>query len=104
MIIFHKPLINDDDLRDILLELRKKVADKNKIPPYTVFQDASINDMTLKYPINIEEMKNIHGVGESKAKKYGTEFIEVIDNYVNKNNIIRNEGIYCQNHRVKFIS
>ena len=52
MKIISKSTINDDDLREILLELRKKVADKNKIPPYTVFQDASINDMTLKYPIN----------------------------------------------------
>ena len=84
-------IINDDNLRDILLELRKKVADKNKIPPYTVFQDASINDMTLKYPVNHEEMKNIHGVGEGKAKKYGTEFIKVIKDYVKKNNITRNE-------------
>ena len=84
-------IINDDNLRDILLELRKKVADKNKIPPYTVFQDASINDMTLKYPVNQEEMKNIHGVGEGKAKKYGTEFIKVIEDYVKKNNISRNE-------------
>ena len=84
-------IINDDNLRDILLELRKKVADKNKIPPYTVFQDASINDMTLKYPVNREEMKNIHGVGEGKAKKYGNEFIKVIEDYVNKNNITRNE-------------
>ena len=84
-------IINDDNLRDILLELRKKVADKNKIPPYTVFQDASINDMTLKYPVNHEEMKNIHGVGEGKAKKYGTEFIKVIKDYVKKNNIMRNE-------------
>ena len=84
-------IINDDNLRDILLELRKKVADKNKIPPYTVFQDASINDMTLKYPVNHEEMKNIHGVGEGKAKKYGTEFNKVIEDYVNKNNIMRNE-------------
>ena len=47
--------------------------------------------MTLKYPLNQEEMKNIHGVGEGKAKKYGTEFIKVIEGYVNKNNIIRNE-------------
>ena len=84
-------IINDDNLRDILLELRKKVADKNKIPPYTVFQDASINDMTLKYPVNHEEMKNIHGVGEGKAKKYGTEFIKVIEDYVKKNKIMRNE-------------
>ena len=72
-------IINDDNLRDILLELRKKVADKNKIPPYTVFQDASINEMTLKYPVNYEEMKNIHGVGEGKAKKYGAEFIKLIE-------------------------
>ena len=84
-------IINDDNLRVILLELRKKVADKNKIPPYTVFQDTSINDMTLKYPVNHEEMKNIHGVGEGKAKKYGTEFINVIEDYVNENNITRNE-------------
>ena len=83
--------INDENLRGILLELRKKVADKNKIPPYTVFQDTSINDMTLKYPVNQEEMKNIHGVGESKAKKYGTEFIKLIEGYVNRNNITRNE-------------
>ena len=82
---------NDDNLKKILLELRKKVADKNKIPPYTVFQDASINDMTFKYPININEMKNIHGVGESKAKKYGSEFIKVIEEYVNNKNISRNE-------------
>ena len=83
--------INDNNLRTILLQLRKKVADKNKIPPYTVFQDASINDMTLKYPVNIEEMKNIHGVGESKAKKYGGEFIKVIEDYVDDNKILRNE-------------
>ena len=86
-----KPSNNDENLRKILLELRKKVADKNKIPPYTVFQDASINDMTLKYPINMEEMKNIHGVGEGKAKKYGAEFIKVIYDYVECNNVIRNK-------------
>ena len=86
-----KSSINDHNLREILLELRKKVADKSKIPPYTVFQDASINDMTFKYPINMQEMKNIYGVGESKAKKYGREFIKVIEEYVNNNNILRAE-------------
>ncbi len=86
-----KSSINDDNLKKILLELRKKVADRNKIPPYTVFQDISINDMTFKYPINMIEMKNIHGVGESKAKKYGSEFIKVIEEYVNNNGILRNE-------------
>ena len=86
-----KSSINDYNLREILLELRKKVADKSKIPPYTVFQDASINDMTFKYPINMQEMKKIYGVGESKAKKYGREFIKVIEEYVNNNNILRSE-------------
>ena len=86
-----KSSINDHNLREILLELRKKVADKSKIPPYTVFQDASINDMTFKYPINMQEMKKIYGVGESKAKKYGREFIKVIEEYVNNNNILRAE-------------
>ncbi len=85
--------VNDDYLREILLDLRKKVADKNKIPPYTVFQDVSINDMTLKYPTNLEEMKNIHGVGESKAKKYGSEFIQIIADYVKDNNILRDEEL-----------
>ena len=89
--ISQKPSNNDINLRNILLELRKKVADTNKVPPYTVFQDVSINDMTFKYPISLQEMKNIHGVGESKAKKYGGEFIKVIDNYVNNNNISRNK-------------
>ena len=86
-----KSLNNDKKLKNILLNLRKKVADKNGIPPYTVFQDISINDMTLKYPTNLEEMKNIHGVGESKAKKYGAEFIQLIENYISDNNIIRSE-------------
>ena len=89
--ISQNPSNNDINLRNILLELRKKVADTNKVPPYTVFQDVSINDMTFKYPISLQEMKNIHGVGESKAKKYGGEFIKVIDNYVNNNNISRNK-------------
>ena len=84
-------LINDNNLKEILVDLRKKVADKNKIPPYTVFQDVSINDMTLKYPTNLDEMKNIHGVGESKAKKYGIEFIQLIEDYVKDNNIRRSE-------------
>ncbi len=86
-----KSTVNDSNLREILIKLRKEVADKNKIPPYTVFQDTSINDMTLKYPVNQEEMKNIHGVGEGKAKKYGNDFIKVIEGYVNKNNITRKE-------------
>jgi len=75
----------------LLIDLRKKVAEESDVPPYAVFQEYSLEDMSLKYPVNHEEMKNIHGVGEGKAKKYGTEFNKVIEDYVNKNNITRNE-------------
>ena len=81
--------VNDIPLKKLLLKLRKDIADKNEIPPYTVFQENSINDMTLKYPITVEEMINIHGVGEGKAKKYGTQFINVIKQYVEDHNISR---------------
>ncbi|RKS45170.1 ATP-dependent DNA helicase RecQ [Gillisia mitskevichiae] len=79
----------DVQLVKILKDLRKKVAKKQNVPPFVVFQDPSIQDMALKYPISIEELSNIHGVGEGKAKKFGQEFIEVINNYVEENDIIR---------------
>ena len=76
-----------------LIRLRKKVADQYEVPPYTVFQELSINDMTLKYPINMEELKNIHGVGEGKAKKYGSPFLTLIQNYVDENEITRPDDL-----------
>ena len=79
----------DVQLVKILKDLRKKVATKQKVPPFVVFQDPSIQDMALKYPISMEELANIHGVGEGKAKKFGKEFIEVINAYVDENDIIR---------------
>lgn len=79
----------DAQLVKILKDLRKKVAKGQNVPPFAVFQDPSIQDMALKYPISIEELSNIHGVGEGKAKKFGQEFIEVINNYVEENEIIR---------------
>ena len=79
----------DVQLVKILKDLRKKVAKKQNVPPFVVFQDPSIQDMALKYPISIEELSNIHGVGEGKAKKFGKEFVEVISNYVEENDIIR---------------
>ncbi|WP_010231876.1 ATP-dependent DNA helicase RecQ [Gillisia marina] len=79
----------DIQLVKILKELRKKVAKKQNVPPFVVFQDPSIQDMALKYPISIDELSNIHGVGEGKAKKFGKEFVEVISNYVEENDIIR---------------
>ena len=70
MVSIPRDTVNDIPLKKLLLKLRKDISDKNEIPPYTVFQENSINDMTLKYPITVEEMINIHGVGEGKAKKY----------------------------------
>jgi ATP-dependent DNA helicase RecQ len=63
------------------------------VPPFVVFQDPSLEDMALKYPISQAEMINIHGVGEGKAKKYGKEFIELINSYVNDNDIIRPDDL-----------
>ena len=83
----------DDILLKMLKNLRKDVAHKLKIPPFVIFQDPSLNDMTLKYPTTIAEMSTIHGVGEGKSKKYGPEFIELITNYVNENNIATKEDV-----------
>ena len=88
-----KDVVNDLALKRLLIKLRKEVADQNEIPPYTVFQENSINDMTLKYPLTIEEMINIHGVGEGKAKKHGPAFIALIKQYVDENNIARPDDI-----------
>ncbi|MGB1449479.1 MAG: DNA helicase RecQ [Flavobacteriaceae bacterium] len=88
-----KDTVNDAALKKILIQLRKEVADKNEVPPYTVFQENSINDMTLKYPITVEEMVNVHGVGEGKAKKYGPTFITLIKKYVEENDIARPEDL-----------
>src|SRR5690606_37082673 len=64
----------DEKLIKMLKDLRKKVSKKLNVPPYAVFQDPSIEDMALKYPMTIEELSNINGVGEGKAKKFGKEF------------------------------
>ncbi|EPL7678923.1 DNA helicase RecQ [Elizabethkingia anophelis] len=79
----------DDKLFSLLKEVRKKVAQKNNIPPYTVFQDPSLEDMTVQYPISIDEISKIYGVGEGKAKKFGKEFADFIKNYVEENDIDR---------------
>ena len=79
----------DLQLMSILKKLRKQIANKLNLPPYIIFQDPSLEDMTLKYPITIDEMANIHGVGEGKANKYGKEFVDVISKYIQENNITR---------------
>lgn len=83
----------DEQLVRILKDLRKKVAKKQNVPPFAVFQDPSLEDMALKYPVNLEELGNIFGVGEGKAKKFGSEFIALIKDYVEENDIIRPDDL-----------
>jgi len=83
----------DDRLVKMLKDLRKQVAKKLGVPPFVVFQDPSLEDMATKYPIDIEELGNIHGVGEGKAKKYGPEFVNLIGRYVEDNEIIRPDDL-----------
>lgn len=83
----------DEQLMAYLKDLRKKVAKKLSLPPFVLFQDPSLEDMALKYPITIEELSNVHGVGEGKAKKYGKEFVEFIAKYVEENDIIRPDDL-----------
>ena len=79
----------DENLFRLLKAERKKVADKLSLPPFVIFQDPSLEDMALKYPINMDELSNVHGVGEGKAKKYGASFLKLIQNYVDENEVMR---------------
>ncbi len=79
----------DEELFSMLKDLRKKVAKKHDLPPFVVFQDPSLEDMAVQYPITIEEMQNITGVGVGKAKKFGGEFVKLIKAYVEEKEIIR---------------
>jgi len=83
----------DENLFNQLKELRKTVAKKQGIPPYTVFMDPSLEDMTVQYPVSIEEIGKIYGVGDGKAKKFGKEFAEYIRKYVEENNIERTQDM-----------
>jgi ATP-dependent DNA helicase RecQ len=78
-----------DQLLSILRTLRKKEADKHGVPPYIILQDPSLEDMALKYPTTLEELGQIHGVGDAKAKRYGQPFVNCIANYVTENDIIK---------------
>ena len=83
----------DNRLMELLVKLRKEVALKNEVPPYTVFQENSLEEMCLKYPISLEELVNINGVGEGKAKRYGKEFLDIINRYVEENEILRPDDL-----------
>jgi ATP-dependent DNA helicase RecQ len=83
----------DEVLMGMLRDLRKKASKKLGVPPFVIFQDPSLEDMALKYPISVPELINIHGVGEGKAKKYGSEFVELINRYVIDNEIVRPDDL-----------
>ncbi len=83
----------DDQLMVLLKDLRKKVGKKLGVPPFVVFQDPSLEDMTLKYPIDLKELANVHGVGDGKAKKFGKEFVALIASYVEENDIVRPDDL-----------
>ena len=83
----------DEKLVRFLKDLRKKVAVKQGVPPFAVFQDPSLDDMALKYPITLEELSKVHGVGEGKARKFGKEFIDLISKYVEDNDVVRPDDL-----------
>ena len=83
----------DEKLLNLLKSLRKNVADKAGVPPYTVFQENSLKEMAYKYPISLEELKNINGVGEGKAVKYGKQFLISIKEHVEENDILRPDDL-----------
>ncbi len=81
----------DEDLYRILKTLRSKVAKRHNLPPYVIFQDVSLEQMATMYPVNCQDLLNIQGVGEGKAKRYGKEFWECISEYCKENDIVRPE-------------
>jgi len=79
----------DDELFSILKDLRKKISRDLNLPPFVIFQDPSLEDMAIQYPINMEELQHIQGVGTGKAQRYGKKFVELIKTYVDEKEIIR---------------
>ena len=79
----------DEQLLAMLKDLRKDLSRKLKLQPWVIFSDQSLEDMSITYPITIDELKNCQGVGEGKARKFGKEFMSLIAKYVEENEIIR---------------
>ena len=79
----------DEELFSILKDLRKKISKQKNVPPFVIFQDPSLEDMAIQYPVNLDELQNISGVGAGKAQRYGEEFVEIIKKYVEEKEIIR---------------
>ena len=83
----------DDVLFSILKDMRKKLSKHLGVPPFVIFQDPSLEAMATSYPITIDELQNIPGVGAGKAKRYGEEFVQLIKKYVDENDIIRPDDL-----------
>ncbi len=83
----------DDILYQMLVDLRKTISKQKKVPPFVIFQEPSLKDMCFQYPITLEEMQNIQGVGQGKAVRYGKPFVELISNYVEDNEIDRPQDL-----------
>jgi ATP-dependent DNA helicase RecQ len=79
----------DEELYSVLKDLRKKISKQKDVPPFVIFQDPSLEDMAIQYPITLDELQNISGVGAGKAQRYGQEFIEIIKKYVEEKEILR---------------
>lgn len=85
----HKSSTTDQAIFSMLQDLRKKISKKENLPPFVIFQDPSLEDMSIQYPVKMEELQQITGVGAGKAQKYGQPFLDLISNYVEENEIIR---------------
>ncbi|MBT8209301.1 MAG: RecQ family ATP-dependent DNA helicase [Eudoraea sp.] len=85
--------VADEKLLKLLKQLRKQQAQKRDVPPFVVFQEPSLEDMALKYPVSMSELVNIHGVGEGKARKYGQPFVDLIAEYVEEHDITRPDDL-----------
>jgi ATP-dependent DNA helicase RecQ len=83
----------DEKLRNMLKSLRKEVADAETLPPYVIFQDVSLDEMAIHYPLTEDELLRISGVGSGKARKYGKPFLSLIDEYVKEEGIERAEDL-----------
>ncbi|TNF47488.1 MAG: DNA helicase RecQ [Bacteroidetes bacterium] len=83
----------DETLYELLIDLRKSISKQKNIPPFVIFQEPSLKDMCLQYPVTIDELTNIQGVGQGKAARYGEPFIALIQNYVEENNIERPQDL-----------
>ena len=92
-VIKKKQFSSDEKLYNILIAERLKLSDEFNIPPFAIFQETSIEEMTYKYPINFSELSAVSGIGEGKAKKFGERFISIISKYCEENNIQREQDL-----------